>query len=196
MRLKERTLEEELVLMNEISYLMGTMGHFSVDNIQSRINGIIDIINDDGMVVFAEFCKFIAEAFMNSTTDLGLEEYIAGYSQELLDKFIDNKITMTKAEELKLLNNRVIELVYTIVPITDRGRETLLISTLSHYYQVFESIAQDYHKNIIDLAKALIHTFDHRQELFSDYYGGDSVWKEGLKNKLEELTVEYFLEVE
>lgn len=196
MKLKEKTLDEELVLTAEIAYLLGTMGHMSKDNVHDRMQGIIDLINDDGMAVFAEFCKFIAHSFMNCNSHLNVEVYVASYSSALLDEFINYKIIMTKEEELTLLNNRVIELVYTIVPITDRGRETLLISTLSHYYQVFESIAQDYHKNIIDLAKALIHTFDYRQELFSEYYGGEIVWKEGLKNKLEELTVEYFLEVE
>ena len=103
---------------------------------------------------------------------------------------------MTKEEELTLLNNRVIELVYTIVPITDSGRETLLIATLSRYYEVFENITQEYSKCFIDLAKALIYMFDSRNELFNNCYGGDMVWKEGLKDRLEDLTAEYFLGVE
>jgi hypothetical protein len=196
MKLKEKTLDEELVLTAEIAYLLGSMGHISKDNVHDRMEGIIDIINDDGMAVFAEFCKFVAHGFMNCNSHLGIEEYVASYSSSLLDEFINHQIIMTKEEELTLLNNRVIELVYTIVPITDRGRETLLISTLSHYYQVFEQITPDYHKNIIDLAKALIYMFDSRNELFDGCYGGDKVWKEGLKDRLEDLTKEYFLEVE
>ena len=196
MKLKEKTLDEELVLTAEIAYLLGNITHISKDNIHDRMKGIIDLINDDGMAVFAEFCKFIAHSFMNCNSHLGIEEYVASYSSSLLDEFINYQIIMTKEEELTLLNNRVIELVYTIVPITDSGRETSLIATLSRYYEVFENITQDYSKCIIDLAKALIYMFDSRNELFNNCYGGDMVWKEGLKDRLEDLTAEYFLGVE
>ena len=196
MKLKEITLDEELILTSEIAYLMGTMGHMSKDNIHDRIKGIIDIIDNDGMAVFAEFCKFVAYNFMNSTLDKGIEEFIASYSSELLDEFIDRKITMTKDEELTLINNRVINLVYPILLIQDSGREVILNSILSNYYQVFKEVTQDYEKNIVDLAKALIYMFDSRNELFDGCYGGDMVWKEGIKDRLEDLTAEYFLGVE
>ena len=168
----------------------------SKDNIHDRIKGIIDIIDNDGMAVFAEFCKFVAYNFMNSTLDKGIEEFIASYSSELLDEFIDRKITMTKDEELTLINNRVINLVYPILLIQDSGREVILNSILSNYYQVFKEVTQDYEKNIVDLAKALIYMFDSRNELFDGCYGGDMVWKEGIKDRLEDLTAEYFLGVE
>ena len=196
MKLKEITLDEELILTSEIAYLIGTMGHMSKDNIHDRIKGIIDIIDNDGMAVFAEFCKFVAYNFMNSTLDKGIEEFVASYSSELLDEFIDRKITMTKDEELTLINNRVINLVYPILLIQDSGREVILNSILSNYYQVFKEVTQDYEKNIVDLAKALIYMFDSRNELFDGCYGGDMVWKEGIKDRLEDLTAEYFLGVE
>ena len=196
MKLKEITLDEELILTSEIAYLIGTMGHMSKDNIHDRIKGIIDIIDNDGMAVFAEFCKFVAYNFMNSTLDKGIEEFVASYSSELLDEFIDRKITMTKDEELTLINNRVINLVYPILLIQDSGREVILNSILSNYYQVFKEVTQDYEKNIVDLAKALIYMFDSRNELFDSCYGGDMVWKEGIKDRLEDLTAEYFLGVE
>ena len=63
MKLKEKTLDEELVLTAEIAYLLGNITHISKDNVHDRMKGIIDLINDDGMAVFAEFCKFIAHMY-------------------------------------------------------------------------------------------------------------------------------------
>ena len=91
MKLKEITLQQNIILMNEISFLIG-IHDLSVND---RINNIIDNIDDDGATVFAEYCKFAADNYNNSIFDYGLEEYLKRYADDLLDKFIQDKIIMT-----------------------------------------------------------------------------------------------------